>query len=275
MKFGIFIPTMGKYADPIQVVEFAKLAENSGWDGVFVPDHIMHGGSNPWLDANIMMAAIASNTKTIMIGSCITPVARRQPWQLAKELATLDVLSGGRIILGVGIGAPPSDFTSFGMEYKNMGEKLDEALEIVDLCWKGEIFDYDGNHYQLKDVRLLPVPIQQPRIPILIGGRWPGNKPFIRGAKWDGMMPISKQWPEALTIEELRELTSFVNHERIKHSDKKGELIIQLETSEMDNKNLLSSFNEIGVTWVLFSISPRKGSIEIMREKILEGPPKL
>ncbi|MDH5403509.1 MAG: LLM class flavin-dependent oxidoreductase [Candidatus Heimdallarchaeota archaeon] len=65
MKFGFFPPTMANYADPTLVVEFAKLAENSGWDGVFVPDHIMNHNSNPWLDANIMMTAIVCNTKTI------------------------------------------------------------------------------------------------------------------------------------------------------------------------------------------------------------------
>ncbi|MDH5403068.1 MAG: LLM class flavin-dependent oxidoreductase [Candidatus Heimdallarchaeota archaeon] len=275
MKFGFFLPTMASFADPKQVIEFAILAEKSGWDGVFLPDHLMHHDSIPWLDANIMMTAIVCNTKNIKVGSWITPVVRRQPWQLAKELATLDILSNGRIILGAGIGAPPSDYTSFGIKYENMGEKLDEALEILDLCWKGETFDFEGKYYQLKDVRLLPKPIQKPRIPILIGGKWPGNKPFIRGAKWDGMMPISKQWPKHLTIEEIKELTSFINSERKKHTNENAELLIQLDISEINNIHLLSKLYELGVTWILFGISPRTGSVEQIKQAILHGPPKL
>jgi len=195
---------------------------------------------------------------------------------LAKELATLDILSGGIIILGAGIGSPPSDFTAFGMEYKKMGEKLDEALEVLDLCWKGEIFNFEGKHCQLKDERLLPKPFQNPRIPILIGGYWPGNKPFIRRARWDGMMPVSKQCPKPLTIKELRELTSFIKKERIKHNEKKGELLVQLDISETHNTQLLSTMNNLGVTWVFFAISPfNKVSIEEIKQTIVNGHPQL
>ncbi len=144
----------------------------------------------------ITLAGIATRTEQITLGTWITPVPRRQPWQLARNLATLDQLSDGRVLLGTGLGTGP-DFTHFGREYdqQKLGEAFDEALDIIAGLWHGEPFSYDGDHYTINEAVMLPTPIQQPRIPIVIGGWWPFKAAFHRGARWDGIAP---NWPSLI-----------------------------------------------------------------------------
>jgi hypothetical protein len=140
---------------------------------------------DPW----VVLSAIAVRTKTIRLGTWVTPVGRRQPWQLARDLATLDRLSGGRVILGAGLGRRP-DYEQFGYPWslKWSGQRTDESLFIIDRLWSGDAVTFAGNHFQLDEVVLLPTPNQQPRIPIVIGGLWPRKPAVRRGAAWDGIM---------------------------------------------------------------------------------------
>ncbi len=102
MKYGIWIPNVGGL-DPRLIIKYAVTAEEAGWDGVFVSDVFSDGGyTDPW----IILAGIATLTKTLKLGSWVTPLARRQPWQVALDLATLDHLSNGRVIFGAGLGVP-------------------------------------------------------------------------------------------------------------------------------------------------------------------------
>lgn len=108
---------------------------------------------DPW----IALSAIAARTKTIRLGTSVTPVARRQPWQVARDLATLDRLSGGRVILGAGLGRRP-DYEQFGYPWslKWSAARTDEALSIVNRLWTGNPVTHEGEHFQLTDVVLLP-----------------------------------------------------------------------------------------------------------------------
>jgi alkanesulfonate monooxygenase SsuD/methylene tetrahydromethanopterin reductase-like flavin-dependent oxidoreductase (luciferase family) len=120
-------------------------------------------------------------------------VPRRRPWQLARQSATLDVLSGGRLILGVGIGSPA--YGDFGIFHEPTGDReraelLDEGLAILDGLWTGEPFSYSGQHYTVDRVRFRPRPVQRPRIPVWVGGILPAARPIARAARWDGMVPI-------------------------------------------------------------------------------------
>ncbi len=140
---------------------------------------------DPWMT----LAGISTQTHRISLGTWITPVGRRQPWQVARDLATLDQLSGGRVILGAGLGRRP-DYELFGQpwDFKTIAARTDEALTLIDRLWAGEPVDYDGDHYRIGGAVLLPTPVQQPRIPIVIGGLWPRKAAVRRGAKWDGIM---------------------------------------------------------------------------------------
>jgi hypothetical protein len=201
LRYGLVLPNWEAGADVGRLIDAAVAAEESGWDGVFLADHLIFpppselGATSsvtehwdmpdPW----IALSAIAARTETIRLGTWVTPVGRRQPWQLARDLATLDRLSDGRVMLGAGLGRRP-DYEQFGYPWslKWSGERTDEALSIVDRLWTGNPVTFSGEHFQLADVVLLPTPVQQPRIPIVIGGLWPRKPAVRRGAAWDGIM---------------------------------------------------------------------------------------
>lgn len=174
---------------------FALAAEDAGWDGVFLADHLAFPHDryegpeamdfhDPW----ITMAGIATRAEELKLASLITPIPRRQPWQLARNLATLDRLSQGRLLLGTGLGIPATNYTPFGRQDDRvtLGQRYDEALEVIDGLWRGEPLNYDGEHFTIDDAALLPAPVQEPRIPIVAGGVWPNKTPIRRSARWMG-----------------------------------------------------------------------------------------
>lgn len=124
----------------------------------------------------------------------MTPLSRRRPWNVAREAAGIDQLSGGRMVLGVGLGdtgeaiGPDASFTRFGEERdaRTRGAMLDEALEVIAGLWTGEPFSFLGEHFRVEEVAFLPPPVQRPRIPIWIGGGYPNPRPTRRAARWDG-----------------------------------------------------------------------------------------
>jgi alkanesulfonate monooxygenase SsuD/methylene tetrahydromethanopterin reductase-like flavin-dependent oxidoreductase (luciferase family) len=132
-------------------------------------------------------------TDRIRLMTMVTPLPRRHPWKLARECVTVDLLSEGRLTLGVGIGWPTDpEFTRFGGEtdLRKRADMLDEGLAILTGLWSGEPFGYSGRHYQLDDVTFLPRPVQRPRIPIWVAAMWPNRRPVRRAAQWDGIAPI-------------------------------------------------------------------------------------
>ena len=186
MKYGFVLP----FGDARTAAEMAEAAEKAGWDGFFVWEPV-------WgIDAWVSLAAAAMRTSRIRLGTMLTPVARMRPWKLASETVTLDHLSGGRLILAVGLGAVDI-YKGFPevTDRKQRAELTDEALEILTGLWKGAPFRYDGKHYQL-DVPETPVgpayppsPLQKPRIPIWMVGAWTREKSMQRALKYDGLLP--------------------------------------------------------------------------------------
>jgi hypothetical protein len=198
MRFAVNIPNFGDFADPRLVADLASRAEQAGWDGLFVWDHVVHEKrvrrefefGDPW----VLLTAAALATSRIRLGTMITPVARRRVSNLARQVTTLDRLTGGRMILGVGLGAPLEDeYGSFGepTDAKLLAAKLDESLVALDALWSGEPVTLHGEHVVVDDVTFKPVPAQRPRVPIWVGGVWPAKPPMRRAARWDGAAPIS------------------------------------------------------------------------------------
>ena len=145
------------------------------------------------LDPWVALGVIAASTERVRIGTLVTPVPRRRPWKLARETVTLDHLSNGRLILGVGLGSPDdAEFSQLGEPAlpQERAVRLDEGLEILARLWSGETVDYAGQAYTVRGVRMLPRTVQQPRIPIVVAGIWPRRAPFRRAARWDGAVPI-------------------------------------------------------------------------------------
>src|SRR5262249_25986192 len=192
-------------------------AEEAGWDGLLVWDHIVEQKdmrreiADPW----ILLTAAALATRRIRLGTAITPVARRRPAKLAREVATLDRLTGGRMVLGAALGAPVDDeYASFGdtTDTKVLAERLAEVLHALDPLWPGEPVTYGGNQITIEDVVFLPTPVQRPRVPIWVGGAWPNKAPMRRAARGDGAIPAMAGFTAAGPPElgEVRELVLFL-----------------------------------------------------------------
>jgi alkanesulfonate monooxygenase SsuD/methylene tetrahydromethanopterin reductase-like flavin-dependent oxidoreductase (luciferase family) len=164
----------------------------------------------------MLLTAAALATERIRLGTLVTPIARRRPEQLARQVATLDSLSHGRVIFGAGLGGPIDDeFGSFGetTDPVVLAERLDEGLDLLARYWSGQRVDHDGRHYRVRDVTLLPATVQRPRPPVWIAGFWPHRRPMRRAARWDGAVPlfISAGHGQAPAADEVRDLVGYVN----------------------------------------------------------------
>jgi alkanesulfonate monooxygenase SsuD/methylene tetrahydromethanopterin reductase-like flavin-dependent oxidoreductase (luciferase family) len=196
LRYGLSLPNGGECGDPRFLVELAQRAETAGWDGLFLEDYVSYQGDprDPTCDVWPALGAIAVLTKRIALGTSVTPLPRRRPWNVAREAAAIDQLSNGRFVLGVGIGdvddhvLADASLTHFGevADRHTRAEMLDEALTILDGLWTGRPFRFSGKHYQIQEVTFLPRPVQRPRIPIWVGGGFPNPGPTRRALRWDG-----------------------------------------------------------------------------------------
>jgi len=194
VKHALLLPPVGILADPHALADVAATAERAGWDGVFVWDHILppeqhQAIADPW----VALAAIALATRRVRIGPAVTPLTRRRPIKLARETITLDHLSGGRLTLGLGLGVDSKrELSGFGeiVEPRVRGARLDEGAELLCAMWSGDLVDFHGEHFVAEQVRVLPRPVQQPRIPMWFAARGAGLKPVRRAARYDGVVPI-------------------------------------------------------------------------------------
>lgn len=285
MKFGIYLPNFGPFGDAKVLADLAQDAENSGWDGFFIWDHIA-GMGLAMVDAWVALAAIALNTHRIRIGTTVTPLPRRRPWKVARETVSIDRLSEGRLILGVGIGLEKWEWDDLGeqTDLKERGAMLDEALSVLIGLWSGESFHYEGKYYHIKGTQFLPKPMQLPRIPIWVGGFWPHRAPFRRAACWDGVFPVFKTESEAQELAQLEEAASYTNAHRI--SPTAIELIctgFTFRDKPALAREMIRQRAILGMTWWLESITPSRFGlrfkdewpVDAMRERILQGPPTI
>lgn len=216
MRFGLYVGPIGDYADPRTLASLARDAEAAGWDGFFTWDHITMDHVTPVADPWIAFAAIATQTERIRFGPLVTPLTRRRPWKVAREAASLDQLSGGRLILGVGLGYSRKEFRAFNEPFglKRRAAMLDEALEVLTGLWSGEPFSFAGKHYRVKEAQFLPGPVQSPRVPIWVAGLWPNRAPLRRAARWDGVFPLNRRVREDLSPAQVREIVAYVREHR-------------------------------------------------------------
>jgi alkanesulfonate monooxygenase SsuD/methylene tetrahydromethanopterin reductase-like flavin-dependent oxidoreductase (luciferase family) len=215
LRSALWLPLFDELADPRAVARLAAEAEEAGWDGLFVWDQLnwrapIKQVADPW----VTLAAIATATERLRFGPMVTPLARRRPAKVARETATLDVLGGGRLTLGVGLGSDrfAGELSAFGEELndRRRAEMLDESLEILAAAWSGEPVRHRGEHYTVDDIAFLPRPVQRPGVPVWAAG-FPGNpKPIRRAARLDGFFPVNLDHPDQLaevvgTLTELRQ----------------------------------------------------------------------
>ncbi|MEO8284993.1 MAG: LLM class flavin-dependent oxidoreductase [Chloroflexota bacterium] len=279
MKYAIHAPNFSTYSDPRALSDLAREAEDAGWDGFFLWDHYFwkRPEPQPVADTWTLLTAIAARTEKITIGPLITPLPRRRPWTVARQAATLDHFSGGRLVLGVGIGGDWfGDYSAFGetMGDKEHGEMLDEALAIISGLWSGKEFSFEGKHYQVKDALFIPKPLQQPRIPIWVAGNWPNKKPFRRAAMWDGVAAEARSDLGTLAPQHFRDIAVYVKENR---SGARPFEMTHIGRTPGNNPeaavDIVSPYADAGVTWWLERIGDQQDTLEEMRSRVQEGPP--
>lgn len=204
MRFGLTLPIFDRLADPALLADLAVEAEQAGWDAMFVWDHILYrapieAATDPW----IAMAAMAARTERVLLGPMVTPLARRRPQVVARQLVALDHLSSGRMVFGVGLGMDASgeEFVRFGEETdpRRRAEMLDEGLDLLTAFLSGEEVDHDGERFTASGVRFLPRPVQA-RVPIWVAARWPNRRPLRRAARYDGVYVIDVTPPDLTEV---------------------------------------------------------------------------
>jgi alkanesulfonate monooxygenase SsuD/methylene tetrahydromethanopterin reductase-like flavin-dependent oxidoreductase (luciferase family) len=285
VRYGMNVPIFGEYADVRLLAELAVEAEAAGWDGFWIWDHIQWSGEGdgepraPAVDTTVALTMIAAATSRVRFGPMVLPLARRRPWKVARELAKLDQLSGGRLTLGVGLGHPPGlEYGDFGEETdaRVRAEKLDEGLEVLTGLWAGRPYSHHGPHYRLTQVEQLPGPMQ-PRVPIWVGGMWPESRaPFRRAARFDGVHPLLFSVPLAEQPAVLRELLSYIRAHRVE-PERPFDVAFGSDTAGdggTADRELVAEFAAAGVTWWMEPISHWRGSLAEQRERVRRGPPR-
>ncbi len=277
MRFGLNLPNAGPCGDPRTLAEFAALAEASGYDGVFLEDYLVYQNKigMPTYDPWVCLAAMATRTEHIKLGTTVTPVPRRRIQKLAAECVALDHLSNGRVVLGVGLGdATDASLAAFGDARPALerAAMLDEALEALDSLWSGESFSFNGQHIQIDTVTLTPKPLQQPRIPIWIGGRYPNRGAVNRALRWDGSCLFKSVSAEDLTPvdwtpEEIRDLKAQAPKPETFDIAVGGRM---RATDEDAEREYIASIAEAGATWWIEWIRPAERAT--MQPAIERGP---
>jgi alkanesulfonate monooxygenase SsuD/methylene tetrahydromethanopterin reductase-like flavin-dependent oxidoreductase (luciferase family) len=266
LRSALWLPLFDELADPRLVARLAAEAEAAGWDGVFVWDHLrwqspVRQVADPW----ITLAAMATATERIRIGPMVSALARRRPTKLARETATLDQLSGGRLTLGVGLGSD-----RFGQELSKTGEELDdrrrgqmldETLQILTAAWSGDAVQHHGEHYTVEDFQFLPRPIQRPGVPVWVAG-FPGNiRPMRRAARYDGFFPVNLDHPD-----QVAEIVKTISDLR---ADPSAPYDIAVALPPGTDP---APYGQAGATWWLTEFDPEGISLDRVRGVLRDGP---
>jgi alkanesulfonate monooxygenase SsuD/methylene tetrahydromethanopterin reductase-like flavin-dependent oxidoreductase (luciferase family) len=277
------LPNVREYADPRLLVVLAAEAEAAGWDGVFVWDHIAReeDPSVPATDPWIAVAAMAVRTQSVRLGIMVTPLARRRPWKVAREAVALDVLSGGRFTLGVGLGGgAQAEFAAFGEspDPRVRAELLDEGLAILDGLWSGEPFTFEGAHHRVSGAHFTPRSVQEPHVPIWVAGRWPNRRPFRRAARWDGVFPVFEgvRSGEMATPEQLADAVSYTRAHRPEAGDAFDVALecVSVGEDRASDAALAATYADAGLTWWIEALGWFRGPLETMRDRVRRGPPR-
>ncbi|WP_152362247.1 LLM class flavin-dependent oxidoreductase [Microlunatus speluncae] len=274
MKYG-FLASTGSAR---QMVELAVEAEQAGWDGFFSWDGIAIGAMemyDPWT----ILAAAAVRTERVTLGAMVFPLSRRRPWKVAREALTIDHLSGGRLVIPVGLGAVgDGGFSKVSPEVTDRRERaelLDETLAIMEQAWSGETVDFHGKHYRVDGLRFEPRPVQRPRIPIWVVAAWPRPRSMARAARWDGIMPsLSGDQERQLGPTDLVEITGWLRE----RNASTREVIIEGVSPGDDQTWIdeqLRPLADAGATWWIESRWEQPNDPATLLARVRQGPPRI
>jgi alkanesulfonate monooxygenase SsuD/methylene tetrahydromethanopterin reductase-like flavin-dependent oxidoreductase (luciferase family) len=263
MRTGVFLPIFDELADPATLARLAARAEDRGWDGVFLWDHVIYrpptaSATDPW----IALAAMAVATERVQLGPMVTPLARRRPWIVARQAVALDRLSAGRFVLGLGLGLDASggELSRFGEEVddRRRAGMLDEGLDVLTSLLRGAPVSYRGTHYQVDDVRFLPTPARPGGMPIWLAARWPNRRPVARALRHDGVFLIDTDDPSSLD-----DIVAAAERR-----DRPFDVVVQgLPGADV------TGWRAAGATWWLARFDPFDVTVAAVESAIDAGPP--
>lgn len=263
MRRGLFLPIFDEMADPVTLARLAARAEARGWDGVFLWDHVLYrppvaAVTDPW----IALAAMAAATHRIEIGPMVTPLARRRPWIVARQAVALDHLSGGRLVLGLGLGLDSSggELSRFGEETddRRRARILDEGLDVLTALLSGEPVDHRGEHYRVDGVKFLPTPAREGGIPLWLAARWPNRRPVERALRHDGVFLIDTDDPA--------DLAGIVA--RAADLGRPFDVVV-----EGDPGTRVDAWEAAGATWWMASFDATAATVAAVERVVDAGPP--
>ena len=277
MRYGFIVPRGDVHA----ILELASEAESVGWDGFFYYDSVYYEWPGPMYDPWVLLAAVAMRTERVRLGAVLTPLSRRRPWKVARETVTLDHLSGGRLVLPVGLGAiDDGGFEKVGevTDRKVRAELLDESLDIIMGLWSGQPFSYQGKHYQVGEMTFVPPPVQSPRISIWVVGAWPRQKSMRRAMRYDGLLPAKINpdgTPGDLTPDDVRAMKACVEEHRSQTTP--FDIVWEGRTPGGDPERaaeMVRPWAEAGATWWMEAMWEAPNELDDMRVRVRQGPPR-
>lgn len=279
MKYGFYAPNFGAFGSAAVLADFALEAEQAGWDGFFIWDHLQFPGIEPCVDPWVALAAMSVKTRTIKLGPLVTPLPRRDLAKLARETVSIDHLSNGRLVFGVGLGFPVlPEWSGFGHEDDKVirGDMLDEGLQLLVQLWSGEPVDHTGTHYSIHCDGFAP-PVQKPRIPVWVAGVWPTKRPFRRAARWDGVVPLPPNLMEGGTFApaEFAEVKTYIDG--LRDTARSYDYIQYGTTTGPENAADTASYRDAGVTWWMemgVTLTDLAPSPDGVLARIRRGPPR-
>ena len=256
---GLFVAPFDALADPRVIGDLAAAAEAAGWDGFFLWDHLQYGDRvTDIADVWTCCAAVAMRTEALLFGPMVTPLARRRPQVLARQAASLAVLSGGRFVLGLGLGDDwVGEFSAYGDEPdpRVRARMLDEGLDVLRALLAGRTVSHEGAHYTARDVRFRPAA----EVPIWLAGRFGNRAPLRRAARHDGFFVIDLDRPGDLEA---------VAAALAEHGPRPGfEVVLALVPSQDPAPGLAR-----GASWVLPRIGPFDLDLGEVRRIVEAGP---
>jgi probable F420-dependent oxidoreductase len=280
MKIGLFSTFMSPRADRLMIKDFAQRCEDIGIESIWMGEHVVlfdetsnpypgaadgkipvpHGGG--MLDTVATFGFLAGVTEKLRFGTGIALISQRNPVYTAKEFATLDWLTGGRIDFGVGVGWCEEEVVASGYSWADRGARSDEFLALMQLFWTQETVEFNGQHFQVAACRMDPKPLQSPHIPIIVGGH---SKPALRraakyGNGWYGFGVNAEQTKPI--IEELANL-----REQAGTASQPFEIVI---TPNRVSEEIIAEFEAIGVSRLVLHLGSQRAEKVDARLKEIE-----
>jgi alkanesulfonate monooxygenase SsuD/methylene tetrahydromethanopterin reductase-like flavin-dependent oxidoreductase (luciferase family) len=264
MRYGIQLCTLGPFADPRATVRLARGAEEAGWEALLVWDHLAWSSSGaPSADPWVTLGACAAQTSRLLLGTAVTPLARRRPHVVAQQLASLSLASEGRVVFGAGLGGPRAEFERFGEpgDERVRAAMLDEGLDVLARLLTGERVEHSGEHYVVAGAALAPTPVR--KIPFWIGGNSP--RALRRAARWDGWLADgSDEERNRLTPDDVA--ASLAPLELRPGFD--VAFIGYAEQADLD------AYAAAGVTWWIENVRAQRGRVDGALALVRHGPPE-